>query len=129
MKPFPLIFLFFPSRRRHTRCYRDWSSDVCSSDLPLGDGDEYRSTGGKELRGRDLRFEKGLPVVLRHTEDLAGGSHFRPEDRIDLREHVERENRFLDTEVRDRAADEGKVAQVLPQHHLGRESRHREVSA
>src|SRR5207245_6308611 len=23
------------SRRRHTRCYRDWSSDVCSSDLGL----------------------------------------------------------------------------------------------
>src|SRR6266542_6987771 len=23
---------FFSSRRRHTRCYRDWSSDVCSSD-------------------------------------------------------------------------------------------------
>src|SRR3989442_2485368 len=27
--------LFFPSRRRHTRCGRDWSSDVCSSDLGL----------------------------------------------------------------------------------------------
>src|SRR5207245_8267047 len=28
------VFLFFfSSRRRHTRCYRDWSSDVCSSDL------------------------------------------------------------------------------------------------
>src|SRR5256884_1316100 len=27
-----LIF-FFSSRRRHTRCSRDWSSDVCSSDL------------------------------------------------------------------------------------------------
>src|SRR5207245_5680210 len=25
--------VFFSSRRRHTRCYRDWSSDVCSSDL------------------------------------------------------------------------------------------------
>src|SRR5256884_5062562 len=25
--------LFFSSRRRHTRCSRDWSSDVCSSDL------------------------------------------------------------------------------------------------
>src|SRR5207245_7828252 len=25
-------FFFFSSRRRHTRCYRDWSSDVCSSD-------------------------------------------------------------------------------------------------
>src|SRR5207245_4569940 len=24
------------SRRRHTRCYRDWSSDVCSSDLSRG---------------------------------------------------------------------------------------------
>src|SRR5438128_12252647 len=27
---------FFSSRRRHTRCYRDWSSDVCSSDLTFG---------------------------------------------------------------------------------------------
>src|SRR5438128_5511327 len=27
---------FFSSRRRHTRCYRDWSSDVCSSDLVRG---------------------------------------------------------------------------------------------
>src|SRR3989337_3309163 len=26
---------FFSSRRRHTRCYRDWSSDVCSSDLMI----------------------------------------------------------------------------------------------
>src|SRR2546429_1667132 len=29
-----LMFFFFSSRRRHTRCSRDWSSDVCSSDLP-----------------------------------------------------------------------------------------------
>src|SRR2546422_10367932 len=28
-----LFFFFFSSRRRHTRCSRDWSSDVCSSDL------------------------------------------------------------------------------------------------
>src|SRR5690606_40398117 len=27
---------FFSSRRRHTRFSRDWSSDVCSSDLDLG---------------------------------------------------------------------------------------------
>src|SRR6266550_5895957 len=31
------IFFFFSSRRRHTRCSRDWSSDVCSSDLGAGD--------------------------------------------------------------------------------------------
>src|SRR5256884_4012549 len=29
------FFFFFSSRRRHTRCSRDWSSDVCSSDLPV----------------------------------------------------------------------------------------------
>src|SRR5690625_7937154 len=27
------MFFFFSSRRRHTRWPRDWSSDVCSSDL------------------------------------------------------------------------------------------------
>src|SRR3989337_3990735 len=27
------VIFFVASRRRHTRCYRDWSSDVCSSDL------------------------------------------------------------------------------------------------
>src|SRR5699024_11881567 len=30
---FRISFLFFSSRRRHTRSKRDWSSDVCSSDL------------------------------------------------------------------------------------------------
>src|SRR5690242_21861838 len=29
------IFFFFSSRRRHTRLTCDWSSDVCSSDLPF----------------------------------------------------------------------------------------------
>src|SRR5207245_6821554 len=32
-----VLFFFFSSRRRHTRCYRDWSSDVCSSDLLRGE--------------------------------------------------------------------------------------------
>src|SRR5699024_11629753 len=35
-------FFFFSSRRRHTRSKRDWSSDVCSSDL-----------GGKQLQVKD----------------------------------------------------------------------------
>src|SRR3712207_8407483 len=37
-----LLVFFFASRRRHTRYWRDWSSDVCSSDLSkigcCGDG-------------------------------------------------------------------------------------------
>src|SRR6266498_4805475 len=38
---------FFSSRRRHTRCGRDWSSDVCSSDLRLVP---------EEARGRAFGF-------------------------------------------------------------------------
>src|SRR5215472_5789235 len=33
MKKRSRVFFFFSSRRRHTRCLSDWSSDVCSSDL------------------------------------------------------------------------------------------------
>src|SRR5258705_9842185 len=34
---------FFSSRRRHTRCLSDWSSDVCSSDLNLADPNVKRA--------------------------------------------------------------------------------------
>src|SRR6266702_3209036 len=37
-----VFFFFFSSRRRHTRWPRDWSSDVCSSDLWLHSGDAAR---------------------------------------------------------------------------------------
>src|SRR5699024_11530556 len=33
---FLFVVFFFSSRRRHTRSKRDWSSDVCSSDLLIG---------------------------------------------------------------------------------------------
>src|SRR5690606_41116812 len=33
------FYFFFSSRRRHTRFSRDWSSDVCSSDLAEGGAD------------------------------------------------------------------------------------------
>src|SRR5690606_40399550 len=36
------VIFFFSSRRRHTRFSRDWSSDVCSSDLDLGVQQEVR---------------------------------------------------------------------------------------
>src|SRR5207245_4204571 len=40
------------SRRRHTRCYRDWSSDVCSSDL-----DAVRRIAALEQENEQLRGE------------------------------------------------------------------------
>src|SRR5207247_7144733 len=36
---------FFSSRRRHTRSTRDWSSDVCSSDLTSAQADEIEIHG------------------------------------------------------------------------------------
>src|SRR5207247_5419807 len=40
---------FFSSRRRHTRSTRDWSSDVCSSDLNDGMLHAFRESDGAEL--------------------------------------------------------------------------------
>src|SRR5207248_4841384 len=37
------LFFFFSSRRRHTRSYGDWSSDVCSSDLASVDGQAVKA--------------------------------------------------------------------------------------
>src|SRR3712207_7323527 len=58
------VFFFFSSRRRHTRYWRDWSSDVCSSDLPRSS----KATGGKKSRGR--RARKGPGILLRTREWL-----------------------------------------------------------
>src|SRR5205809_1807207 len=56
---------FFSSRRRHTRCSRDWSSDVCSSDLgprsPPRVGDrqlEHADEGVEPQRSEERRVGK-----------------------------------------------------------------------
>src|SRR5690554_3569628 len=43
------FFFFFSSRRRHTRCGRDWSSDVCSSDLVDPDSEDVESETSQSL--------------------------------------------------------------------------------
>src|SRR5207245_6124001 len=61
------------SRRRHTRCYRDWSSDVCSSDLLVQD----QLLPGLERLGLDRWVEVHLDLpTLREDVDgrvLVGG--------------------------------------------------------
>src|SRR3712207_9421902 len=52
-----MICVFFSSRRRHTRYWRDWSSDVCSSDLTAGHG--ARAGGAAGVRGRRGRGAGG----------------------------------------------------------------------
>src|SRR3712207_3624975 len=65
-----LFFFFFSSRRRHTRYWRDWSSDVCSSDLA-------------EIGPRGVRvvgiWTAGLPETLSPESLAAVDGRFREE--------------------------------------------------
>src|SRR5690554_7550019 len=58
-----MLFFFFSSRRRHTRCGRDWSSDVCSSDLPC---QSLPPDGGS--RGEEIDKE---PICLKAPRFVA----------------------------------------------------------
>src|SRR5699024_11254574 len=81
------LYFFFSSRRRHTRSKRDWSSDVCSSDLQVGEQvveafclgiQQLRAAGGDRIefltrfvdevrRGPDRR-QRG-PQLVRDVRD------------------------------------------------------------
>src|SRR5438874_9663705 len=83
------FFFFFSSRRRHTRSLRDWSSDVCSSDL----GGLARAVSALApeperllilLDGPAQRVRRRLPTqTLAFVESLPGGALiiFRSEER------------------------------------------------
>src|SRR2546429_3540617 len=69
-----VLFFFFSSRRRHTRCSRDWSSDVCSSDLLP------REPSQGQLRGNEYgshENERGGEVVI-DSRGGRGGSDRQP---------------------------------------------------
>src|SRR2546428_1396885 len=53
------FFFFFSSRRRHTRSDRDWSSDVCSSDLAVVGG-----SGHNRLRKALVIAQVTLSLLL-----------------------------------------------------------------
>src|SRR5437870_13052401 len=64
---------FFSSRRRHTRWPRDWSSDVCSSDLSA-------SNAGVSA-ARRARTNSGSPIGAWAVSPIAGGEVHRSEER------------------------------------------------
>src|SRR5207245_4539010 len=80
---------FFSSRRRHTRCYRDWSSDVCSSDLDGKPAERLIEIlrGRGRARPRDLLADErqretahvGAAVLLGHPDAVEPG--LRSEER------------------------------------------------
>src|SRR5690606_41120510 len=65
------FFFFFSSRRRHTRFSRDWSSDVCSSDL------HYQADDQTECADRTRR----LLVQRAWSLDIWHGPPLRSEER------------------------------------------------
>src|SRR3712207_7332916 len=79
-----LFFFFFSSRRRHTRYWRDWSSDVCSSDLseaalpePVSEHDDARPPGVL-LVGQERAAERRTHAEHRK---VAGAQADRSEER------------------------------------------------
>src|SRR5205814_6826424 len=85
---------FFSSRRRHTRCLSDWSSDVCSSDLDTTLGLLLRDAADKLLLGVDRAlaviktraFEHRRTVMVGrshgiHAEPISFGHKLRSEER------------------------------------------------
>src|SRR5204862_3537344 len=75
------FFFFFSSRRRHTRSLRDWSSDVCSSDLKrwktYHDEQDPRSSRSREksehlFKNRRWIFSRRFYARLRSEERRVG---------------------------------------------------------
>src|SRR5256884_1755618 len=78
---------FFSSRRRHTRCSRDWSSDVCSSDLRMAV--ENSAAFGAfpvvlaEFSTAILGLERGADFILQaekigaHGGEVGRGGHWK----------------------------------------------------
>src|SRR5690348_2468627 len=78
------LSFFFSSRRRHTRCTGDWSSDVCSSDL--------RRLMAQQARSWDFDQEEGLLDAARLARVVVSPAH-------SLSYKVERDTEFRDTVV------------------------------
>src|SRR6266508_275199 len=58
-----LCFFFFSSRRRHTRWPRDWSSDVCSSDLKGAAARRRPESKGTARQQGQWHREEAVPSV------------------------------------------------------------------
>src|SRR5690606_40457311 len=69
-----LIFFFFSSRRRHTRFSRDWSSDVCSSDLVFSSGfiigENWVEVGDDEKEGVQKTVEETTEEYIEEEINL-----------------------------------------------------------
>src|SRR5438445_642588 len=78
MSWFFCVFFFFSSRRRHTRYWRDWSSDVCSSDLGVHTGDSITVAPAMTLTDREYqRMRDAAIAIIREIGVEAGGCNIQ----------------------------------------------------
>src|SRR5690349_23956177 len=92
------FFFFFSSRRRHTRSLRDWSSDVCSSDLVL---DVRGEREARLLEHADPLAEvERLPLVHHVERAVEGVVLVAPEGGGDVARRVQRRPVLLAEEAR-----------------------------
>src|SRR5699024_11840066 len=75
------FFFFFSSRRRHTRSKRDWSSDVCSSDLVLNDFLDELFNQFKIVKGDSDQIDEELRQLTQYFESNKTGYTARSEER------------------------------------------------
>src|SRR5690606_41089092 len=75
---------FFSSRRRHTRFSRDWSSDVCSSDLDLsdfpGEGETLDDLDRADPSSSRKPANDSLNKVFKRCHDYIYGNEGRKKD-------------------------------------------------
>src|SRR5207244_9829330 len=72
-----LLACYYQSRRRHSRCSGDWSSDVCSSDL-AGHVVTRRALREKLWPDTVVAYEHGLNTAVNNLRDLLGDSARSP---------------------------------------------------
>src|SRR5438874_8740043 len=109
--PAPLAFIerlyfFFSSRRRHTRSLRDWSSDVCSSDLQVGaEPQRRRARAARELA--EVPGSRALGVARRVARGRSEEHTSELQSRRDLvcRLLLEKKNEFTVPRLLARDAD------------------------
>src|SRR3712207_8265242 len=68
---------FFSSRRRHTRYWRDWSSDVCSSDLEVFAREEPELAQGLTEIRDELRADEELCERIRSKFRIKNTTGYR----------------------------------------------------
>src|ERR1035438_10695684 len=69
-----LCVFFFSSRRRHTRCLSDWSSDVCSSDLEKTEFQVILKDFGANKINTIKAVREVTSLGLKEAKDLVDGA-------------------------------------------------------